>query len=116
MMSVEEYRRLQLAMAATTHDEDVTALAGLRTANAILKAHDLTWQHVFNRLVVVEYEIEPDPERDAEKDAIAALVGRAELNARGSHRDLVAAIRDHFYSHGSIDARQRQILETAARG
>lgn len=61
MMKLAEYGRLRKLMQMTTSDNDHEALASLRAANAILAAHELSWERVFSRTVTVVNEFEPAP-------------------------------------------------------
>lgn len=97
-------------MSATTADEDATALGAIRSANAILARHDLTWTQVLNRVVTIEDVIEDDPDRPDAAET-TQLFDRAMDLARGQHVETVRAMREVWQREGTLGPRQRMILE-----
>jgi hypothetical protein len=110
-LTLPEFHELQIAMSATTADEDATCLGAIRRANEILRKHQVTWVMVLNRVVTVEspFDDEPDDEE------LRELFELAMTKARGSFKDTVQRIHEFWAEHHTISTRQRQIIEAVAK-
>lgn len=116
-MKLTDFNLLKKIMQQTTAVEDPVALQALRRANGILDKYGLTWERVFNRVVEVVPDFEPDPERDnyAKKavahnhDAIKAAfadVGYPD----GGFGEFIESLRQQFTDEGSLSKGQCEAL------
>lgn len=115
-LSLKEFTTLKKLMALTTSTNDCEALVALRKANAVLAAHQLTWEQVFSRIVKVDGPaIEDVSQTDAprsssmEREIEAALQTLVDTTKEGSFRDWVLDMaakweKDHYLTQGQREA------------
>ena len=115
-MNLHDFSRLKKTMQQTFDDNDAIALMALRKANAVLRANNLTWEQVFQRLVKVEVPFEPAPTEQSESAIINAAFETIEASdPRGSFADFVASLKDQWDRKSYLSQKQKDALFDAAK-
>jgi hypothetical protein len=111
-MKLSEFNRLKKLMQLATSDNDHEALASLRQATQLLRAHGYTWEDFFKRTVKVTYEydtgtgVPPDEERI--DNAFQILEGGKRWN------DFIGSLYDQWQKRRSLSDKQKETLFRAA--
>jgi hypothetical protein len=110
-MNLNDLSRLKVLMNKTLSGSDAEALTALRSANEILRKHDLDWVKVLSRVwaATVERGSIP-PESPRRRADIEDLLGRLERD----RSEFVVDVREQFERTGTLSDRQIEALERIA--
>lgn len=116
-MRLDTFNKFKKMMSQTFTESDGEALNALRAANRILAAEGITWVHVLDRSMRVDYDIEPAPEprvHDEAKeinDAFAVLAG-ADLAV--SFEEFIESLAQQWSNKKRLSPNQKAALFKAA--
>lgn len=121
-MKLTDFTRLRKLMGLTVSDNDHEALQALRSANAILKQNDITWDKFFSRTVTVvnDFDAAPDDEPNSEGKRRAKMVDQAfevlaRKELRGDAEDFIASLQEQWANNGYLSEKQQEALFKFAR-
>jgi len=124
-MKIEQFRLLKKFMMMTMSGSETETAMALRKANDIVREAGTDWNHILDRVVKVELEIESaevaegrsaDPGTEAaRKGARAKLVNDAfktieESDPRGDAADFIASLKDQWDRRGFLSDLQMKAL------
>lgn len=113
-MKLSDFNKLKKFMQMTLSGSDAEKLMAMNKANELLRAENVDWDRVLNRMVHLEVELAPVDADDHAK--VEELLSAAEeADPRGSWADFVASLREQFDRSGRLTPKQVAALEKGAR-